>query len=88
MVQYVRLVQVQSMLHLNDLTLITTPALPVFCMYPAVAIAGQFGAKKGIITGVIEAIMYVFCTIVGKVTIGSVNVSLYPYTFAMLAGMI
>ena len=73
---------------LNDLTQITTPALPVFCMYPAVAIAGQFGAKKGIITGVIEAIMYVFCTIVGKVTIGSVNVSLYPYTFAMLAGMI
>lgn len=73
---------------LSNLTEITTPALPVFCMYPAVAIAGQFGAKKGIITGVIEGAVYIACTIIGKVTIGSVNVSLYPYTFAMLAGMI
>lgn len=73
---------------LNDLTQITTPALPVFCMYPAVAIAGQFGAKKGIITGVIEAVIYIACTIAGKATIGSISFSLYPYTFAMLAGMI
>ncbi len=62
---------------LNDLTQISSPALPVFCMFPAVAIASQFGAKKGITTGLIEAIVYIFCT-----------VSLYPYTFAMLAGMI
>lgn len=73
---------------LNDLTQITTPALPVFCMYPAVAIAGQFGAKKGIITAVIEAIIYIACTIAGKATIGAISFSLYPYTFAMLAGMI
>ena len=73
---------------LNDLTQITTPALPIFCMYPVVAIAGQFGAKKGIVTGVLEAIMYIFCTIVEKVTIGSVSVSLYPYTFSMLVGML
>lgn len=73
---------------LSDLTQITTPALPVFCMYPAVAIAGQFGAKKGIFTGVIEGIIYIACTLIGKVTIGSVSISLYPYTFAMLAGMI
>ncbi len=57
-------------------------------MYPAVAIAGQFDSKKGILTGCIEAAVYVLCTIVGKVTIGSVGISLYPYTFAMLAGMI
>lgn len=73
---------------LSDLTNISTPALPMFCAFPAVAIASQFGAKKGIITGVIEAVVYMFCTIVGKVTIGSVGISLYPYTFAMLAGMI
>lgn len=73
---------------LNDLTNISTPTLPIFCMFPAVAIAGQFGAKEGIITGVIEAIVYIVCTIVGKVTIGSIAISLYPYTFAMLAGMI
>ncbi len=73
---------------LSDLTQITTPALPVFCMYPAVAIAGQFGAKKGIITGVLEGLMYIICTLVGKLTIGSVSISLYPYTFAMLVGMI
>ena len=73
---------------LSDLTQITTPVLPIFCMYPAVAIAGQFDSKKGILTGCIEAAVYVLCTIVGKVTIGSVGISLYPYTFAMLAGMI
>ena len=39
-------------------------------------------------TGVIEAIVYIVCTILGSVTIGSIKVSLYPYTFAMLAGMI
>ena len=73
---------------LSDLTNITTPALPVFCMFPAVAIASQFGAKNGIITAVIEAVVYMACTITGSVTIGSISVSLYPYTFAMLAGMI
>ena len=73
---------------LNDLTNISTPTLPIFCMFPAVAIAGQFGAKEGITTGVIEAIVYIVCTILGSVTIGSIKVSLYPYTFAMLAGMI
>ena len=73
---------------LNDLTQISTPALPVFCMFPAVAIASQFGAKKGITTGVIEAVVYIFCTVVGAVKVGSISVSLYPYTFAMLAGMI
>lgn len=73
---------------LNDLTNISTPTLPIFCMFPAVAIAGQFGAKEGILTGVIEAIVYILCTILGTVTIGSIKISLYPYTFAMLAGMI
>ncbi|WP_294561456.1 YhfT family protein [uncultured Traorella sp.] len=73
---------------LNDLTNISTPTLPIFSMFPAVAIAGQFGARKGIGTGVIEAIVYILCTLVGTVTIGSINISLYPYTFAMLAGMI
>lgn len=73
---------------LNDLTNISGPTLPIFCAFPAVAIAGQFGAKKGILTGVIEAFVYMVCTIVGKVTIGEVSVSLFPYTFAMLAGMI
>lgn len=73
---------------LNDLTQISTPALPIFCVFPAIAIAGQFGAKKGIITGVIEAIVYAACTIIGAVNIGAVSISLYPYTFAMLAGMI
>lgn len=73
---------------LNDLTQISSPALPVFCMFPAVAIGSQFGAKKGITTGVIEAVVYIFCTVVGAVNLGSISVSLYPYTFAMLAGMI
>ncbi|MSA70301.1 YhfT family protein [Holdemania massiliensis] len=73
---------------LNDLTQISSPALPVFCMFPAVAIASQFGAKKGITTGVIEAVVYIFCTVVGAVNLGSISVSLYPYTFAMLVGMI
>lgn len=73
---------------LNDLTNISTPTLPIFCMFPAVAIAGQFGAKEGILTGVIEAIVYIVCTILGSVTVGSISISLYPYTFAMLAGMI
>lgn len=73
---------------LNDLTQISSPALPVFCMFPAVAIASQFGAKKGTTTGLIEAIVYIFCTVVGAVNFGSISVSLYPYTFAMLAGMI
>lgn len=73
---------------LSNLTEITTPVLPVFCMYPAVAIAGQFGSKKGIITAVIEAIVYIVCTLAGKVVIGEISIALYPYTFAMLAGMI
>lgn len=73
---------------LNDLTNISTPTLPIFCMFPAVAIAGQFGAKEGILTGVIEAIVYVLCTIIGTVSIGSISIALYPYTFAMLAGMV
>lgn len=73
---------------LNDLTQISTPALPIFSVFPAVAIASQFGSKKGIITAAIEAVVYIFCTIVGSVTIGSVSIALYPYTFAMLAGMI
>lgn len=73
---------------LNDLTNISSPALPIFCMFPSVAIAGQFGSKKGITTGIIQAVVYILCTIIGKVTIGSVSISLFPYTFAMLAGMI
>ncbi|MBO5034357.1 MAG: hypothetical protein J6C43_01955 [Oscillospiraceae bacterium] len=73
---------------LNDLTQISTPALPVFCVFPAVAIASQFGAKKGIITAAIEAVVYIFCTVVGTVVVGGIKISLYPYTFAMLAGMI
>ncbi len=73
---------------LANLTEITSPVLPVFCMYPAVAAAGQYGAKKGIITGVISALVYIACTVINVVQIGSVKISLYPYTFAMLAGMI
>lgn len=73
---------------LNDMTLITSPVLPVFCMYPAIAIAGQFSAKKGITTAVWEAIVYIVCSLVGKLTIGSVSISLFPYSWAMLCGMI
>jgi len=73
---------------LSDLTQISTPALPIFCMYPAVAIAGQYDAKKGILTAIIEVIVYVACTLKGSVVVGSTKISLYPYTFAMLAGMI
>ena len=73
---------------LNDLTNITTPVLPIFCMYPAIAIAGQFGAKKGIIAAIVTAIVYIFCTVVGSVKVGAISVALYPYTFAMLAGMV
>lgn len=73
---------------LNDLTNITTPVLPIFCMYPAIAIAGQFGARQGIVSAVISAIVYIICTVVGKVQFGEISVALYPYTFAMLAGMI
>ncbi len=73
---------------LNDLTQISTPALPIFCVFPALAIASQFSAKKGIITGAIEALVYMICTIVGSVKIGDIGIALYPYTFAMLAGMI
>lgn len=73
---------------LNDLTNISTPALPIFCMYPAVAVAGQYDAKKGIITAVVQALVYIVCTIVGKINFGSFSVALYPYTFAMLAGMV
>ncbi len=73
---------------LNDLTQISTPALPIFCVFPAIAIAAQFGAKKGIITAVIEAVIYILCTVVGAINFDSFSVSLYPYTFAMLAGMI
>ena len=73
---------------ISNLTDISTPALPMFCAFPAVAIASQFGAKNGIVAGCIEAVVYMFCTIVGKITIGQVGIALYPYTFAMLAGMI
>ena len=72
---------------LEDLTQITTPALPLFCLYPAIAIAGQFGTSPGVITGAIEAIVYIICTIVGKITIGRVGIYLYPYTFSMFIGM-
>ena len=72
---------------LEDLTQITTPALPLFCLYPAIAIAGQFGTRPGVITGAIEAIVYIICTIVGKITIGRVGIYLYPYTFSMFIGM-
>ena len=65
---------------LNDLTQISTPALPIFCVFPAIAIAAQFGAKKGIITAVIEAVIYILCTVVGAINFGSFSVSLYPYT--------
>ena len=73
---------------LADLTNISTPALPVFCMYPAVAVAGQYGAKKGIITGIVQVLVYIACTIKGSIKFPNFTVSLYPYTFAMLAGMI
>ena len=73
---------------LNDLTNITTPVLPIFCMYPAIAIAGQFDAKKGIISAVITAVVYIACSIIGAVHVGQVSIALYPYTFAMLAGMV
>lgn len=73
---------------LNDLTQISTPALPIFCVFPAVAIAAQFGAKQGVITGLIEALVYVLCTVVGALKFEAFSISLYPYTFAMLAGMI
>ncbi|MBQ1878142.1 MAG: hypothetical protein II161_04920 [Erysipelotrichaceae bacterium] len=73
---------------LNDLTNITSPVLPVFCMYPAVAIAGQFDAKKGIIAGCVTALTYIVCTLIGSIRIGKISIALYPYTFAMLAGMI
>lgn len=73
---------------LNDLTQISTPALPIFCIFPAVAIASQFSAKSGIISGTIEAAVYIICSVVGTLKFGSVSVPLYPYTFAMLAGMI
>lgn len=73
---------------LNDLTQITTPVLPIFALYPAIAIANQFDAKKGLKTAIWEAVIYVACSLIGKLTIGSVSISLYPYSFAMLAGMI
>ena len=73
---------------LNDLTQITTPVLPIFALYPAIAIANQFEAKKGLQTAIWEAVIYVACSLIGKLTIGTVSISLYPYSFAMLAGMI
>ncbi|MBQ1787753.1 MAG: hypothetical protein II004_02360, partial [Erysipelotrichaceae bacterium] len=37
---------------------------------------------------VVTGIVYIFCTVVGSVQIGQTSMALYPYTFAMLAGMI
>ena len=73
---------------ISDLTNITTPILPIFCLYPAVAISGQFGASKGIVTAVLQAIVYIACTFKGSLKVGSVSIALYPYCFAMLMGMI
>ena len=73
---------------LSDLTQITAPVLPIFCMYPAIAIAGQFDAKKGMYTALGQGIVYLVCKIVGKVVVGGVSISLFPYSFAMLAGML
>ena len=73
---------------LEDMTAITTPVLPIFSMYPAIAIAGQFGAKKGIIASVIEAAVYLLCFFVDHIQLGQFTFYVYPYTIAMLVGMI
>ena len=62
----------------SDLINISKPVLPVLCLFPSVAIAEQYGPKKGIITGVIQVLVYII----------SILKSLNPYTFAMLAGIV
>ena len=73
---------------LSDLKNISAPTLPILCMYPAITIANQFNTKKGIIVGIIQVVVYIICSVVGKINFGIFEISLYPYAFTMLTGMI
>ncbi|MBQ4343481.1 MAG: hypothetical protein IJC38_06315 [Erysipelotrichaceae bacterium] len=73
---------------LIHMTSITTPVLPIFCFFPAVAVAGQFGGKKGMATGIVQAVVYVVCALIKKIVFGDFSISLQANAFAMLIGMV
>ena len=72
----------------NAMGQIGAPVTLAFAAFPAIAVGNQYGAKNGLITLAISALIRTLFARFNPIALGSVKVSLSPEGMAMLAGMI
>lgn len=62
--------------------------IATFPLFPAIAAANQFGAKKGSIVAIVIGTTYLTMKTIGSFTIAGMKISLSPEGMSMLVGMI
>lgn len=72
----------------NAMGQIGSPVTLAFATFPSLAVGNQYGAKSGLITLALSALVRVLVAKFSPITIGSAKVTLNPDGMAMLAGMI
>jgi hypothetical protein len=73
---------------LDALASVGDPIIFAFVAFPAVAVAYQFGKKKGVITFIISLLGRIIVERINPINIANSEVSLSPEGIAMLCGMI
>lgn len=72
---------------LDSLSLVGTPIIIAFTVFPAVAVGYQHGFKKAVITASITFISYLLFARFGSFTISSYKIALSPEGMSLLFGM-
>ncbi|MFB1050698.1 YhfT family protein [Paraliobacillus sp. JSM ZJ581] len=73
---------------LDSLSLVGTPIIISFTVFPAVAVGYQHGMKKAFNTALITFVIYLLFSKFGSFSIGSYDITLSPEGMALLAGML
>ncbi|WP_040978512.1 YhfT family protein [Oceanobacillus jeddahense] len=73
---------------LDSLSLVGTPIIISFTVFPAVAVGYQHGIKKAMSTALITFIAYLLFARFGSFTVASYDITLSPEGMALLVGML
>ncbi len=73
---------------MDSLGQVSTPIVAAFAVFPALATAYQFGAKKGLLNLVLSLLARQLTVLIGPINMGTATINLNPEGMALIIGMI
>ena len=73
---------------MDSLGQVGTPIVAAFAVFPALATAYQFGAKKGLLNLVLSLLARQLTVLIGPINMGTAAINLNPEGMALIVGMI